>query len=104
MVKYRNIGGVVKMTTSIKSTKYCDLLAQGISQEGEDISAVEKIFIKDLQREEIRFAWYKEKYGTRKFQPRPLDLTEKELLLLLKAGVKKGVFSQNFREKLKEIL
>lgn len=92
------------MTQLLKSTKYCDLLAQGTTQEGEDISAVEKIFIKDLKREEIRFAWYKEKGGSRYFQLRPLDLTEDELLKLLEAGVNKGVFSKRFREKLKEIL
>ncbi|MGF6950096.1 hypothetical protein QF028_002601 [Neobacillus sp. B4I6] len=93
------------MSTFIKSTQYCDLLAQGTTQEGEDISAVEKIFIKDIKREEIRFAWYKEeKNGSRRFIPRPLDLTEEELLELLKDGVNKGVFSKEFRENLKKIL
>jgi hypothetical protein len=88
-----------------KRTHYCDLLAQGTSQEGEDISAVEKIFIKDIRREEIRFAWYKEeKNGTRRFIPRPLDLTEDELLLLLKDGLDKGVFSTKFRGNLKKFL
>ncbi|MFD0824340.1 hypothetical protein ACT8ZR_01545 [Neobacillus sp. M.A.Huq-85] len=92
------------MSNVIKATKYCNLLAQGTTQEGEDISAVEKIFIKALKREEIRFAWYKEKNGVRYFQPRPLDLTEDELFDLLKDGVNKGVFSEKFRENLKEVL
>jgi CRISPR/Cas system-associated protein Cas5 (RAMP superfamily) len=88
----------------LKTTKYCDLLAQGTTQEGEDISAVEKIFIKSLKRKEIRFAWYKEKSGIRYFQPRPLDLTETELFELLKDGFNNGVFSDKFRGDLKKFL
>ncbi|NYE08983.1 hypothetical protein F4694_005840 [Bacillus niacini] len=92
------------MSQVLKRTKYCNLLVQGLSQEGEDISAVERIFVKALNREEIRFAWYKEKNGSKHFQLRPLDLTEEELLELLKDGVNKGVFTSDFRKKLKEIL
>jgi len=92
------------MNQPIKSTKYCDLLAQGTTQEGEDISAVERIFVKSLNRREIRFAWYKEKNGIRHFQLRPLDLPEEELLVLLKKGLDNGVFSEEFRERLKEVL
>lgn len=92
------------MTDVLKRTKYCNLLAQGLTQEGEDISAVERIFVKALNREEIRFAWYKDRNGTKHFQPRPLDLTEEELLELLLDGVNKGVFSNNFRKVLKNIL
>ncbi|OLS38599.1 hypothetical protein [Bacillus sp. MRMR6] len=92
------------MGKPLKRTNYCDLLAQGITQIGEDISAVERIFIKDIKREEIRFAWYKEdNEGKRRFIPRPLDLTEVELLELIKDGVNKEVFSKEFREELKKI-
>lgn len=92
------------MLQPLKRTKYCDLLAQGTTQEGNDISAVEKIFINSLKREEIRFAWYKEKNGVRHFQLRPLDLTEEELLGLIEDGVNKGVFTVKFRVNLKRIL
>lgn len=92
------------MGNPLKTTKYCDLLAQGTTKEGEDISAVEKIFIKSIKRNEIRFAWYKEKNGIRHFQPRPLDLTEDELLVLLKDGFENGVFSDEFRGNLKNFL
>jgi hypothetical protein len=88
----------------LRKTKYCNLLAQGTTQEGEYISAVEKIYIHELKREEIRFAWYKEKDGTKRFQPRPLDITEDELLELFTDGVKEGVFSKEFRENLKKVL
>jgi hypothetical protein len=92
------------MSKVLRSTKYCDLLAQGMTQEGADISAVEKIFVKSLKREEIRFAWYKEKDGVKHFQPRPLDLTEGELLELLKDGMRQGVFSESFKKNLKTYL
>jgi hypothetical protein len=92
------------MKQILKNTKYCQLLAQGTTQEGDDISAVERIYVKNLKREEIRFAWYKEKNGTRYFLPRPLDLTEDDLLNLLKDGVNNEVFSSNFKENLKNIL
>jgi hypothetical protein len=75
-----------------------------MTQEGADISAVEKIFVKSLKREEIRFAWYKERDGVKHFQPRPLDLTEDELLELLKDGVREGVFSEAFKANLKTFL
>ena len=88
----------------IKSTKYCNLLARGMTKEGEDISAVERIFVKDLNREEIRFAWYKEKNGTMQFRLRPLDLPENELIELIRNGVRNEVFSKEFRESLKNIL
>lgn len=93
------------MNKPLKRTQYCDLLAQGTTQDGDDISAIEKIYIKDIKREEIRFAWYKEeKNGSRRFIPRPLDLTEEELLELLKDGLNQGVFSNTFKENFKKLL
>lgn len=92
------------MAEVLKKTKYCDLLAQGTTQEGIDVSAVERIRIHELNREEIRFAWYKLNGDSLRFQLRPLDLTEEELLELLKDGVKEGVFSDDFRHKLKKVL
>jgi hypothetical protein len=92
------------MSKVIRSTKYCDLLAQGMTQEGADISAVERIFVKSLKREEIRFAWYKERDGVKYFQPRPLDLTEDELFELLVDGMREEVFSEKFKANLKMVL
>ncbi|WP_404448134.1 hypothetical protein LG307_03415 [Sutcliffiella horikoshii] len=88
----------------IKSTQYCDLIAQGISQEGNDISAVEKIYIHSIKREEIRFAWYKNEGEVIRFVPRPLDLTEEELLKLLKSGFENDVFTDAFELELRDYL
>jgi hypothetical protein len=75
-----------------------------MTQEGADISSVEKIFVKSLKREKIRFAWYKERDGIKHFQPRPLDLTEDELLELLKVGMREGVLSEDIKANLKTFL
>ncbi|PLR95751.1 hypothetical protein [Bacillus sp. T33-2] len=88
----------------LNSTRYCNVIAQGRTQEGADIAAVEKIFVKSIQRDEIRFAWYKLKDGKEHFQLRPLDLTEEELLEVFKDGLAKDVFSSRFREELKKLL
>lgn len=92
------------MRQLIKRTKYCDLLSQGKAQEGKDIYAVERIYIHKLEREEIRFAWYKLSNGKEQFQPRPLDLTEENLLEILEDGIKQGVFSEDFKKGLKTFL
>jgi|HigsolmetaAR206D_1030411.scaffolds.fasta_scaffold09556_2 hypothetical protein len=92
------------MEKPLRETDYCKVLAEGLTKIGEDISAVEKIYVKAAQRIEIRFAWYKEKGEKRRFIPRPLDLPEDELLELLINGIEKDVFSKGFREKLKNYL
>jgi hypothetical protein len=88
----------------IKRTKYCDLLAQGKEIDGESVSAVERIWVNEYKREEIRFAWYKIKDGKEVFQARPLDLQEEDLLALMKSGIENEVFSKDFLENLKTLL
>ncbi|SHG97424.1 hypothetical protein [Ornithinibacillus halophilus] len=92
------------MSQPLKTTSYCNLLARGTVQSGEEIYAIEKIYIHDLQQEEIRFAWYKEQDGKIRFVPRPLDLPEKDLFHLIAHGFESGVFSDEFRENLKRIV
>lgn len=53
---------------------------------------LERIFIKESRREEIRFSWWK---GDRMMM-RPLDVTEDELLALLAKGLKSKVFTETF--------
>jgi len=89
----------------IRSTKYCDLLKQGRVDTDRSASAIEKIYVKELGRTEIRFAYYKKTANNRdRLVLRPLDLDEDELLELFDNAVKNEVFSENFRKKLKEIL
>ena len=62
--------------------------------------SIERLFIKELGREEIRFSWWKEG----RMVVRPLDLPEDELLPLMKAAMAEGVFSSGFLEGLQAAL
>jgi len=57
---------------------------------------LEKLYIKKLKQEEIRFSWWK----NGKMMQRPLDLTEADLLKLLHNGFN-DVFSDKFLVDLK---
>ena len=61
---------------------------------------IERLFIKKAGVEAIRFSWWKE--GN--LVPRPLDATEEELLKLFEDAIPKGVFTSDFKNKLKALL
>lgn len=61
---------------------------------------IERIFVKEYQRDEIRFSWWKDG----RLAPRPLDLPESELLPLMKDAIKNGVFSPEFIAGLRDAL
>ncbi|MCL6663403.1 hypothetical protein [Paenibacillus amylolyticus] len=89
----------------IKSTPYCNLITEGRNtMDLEDKAAIQKIFVKSKSRHEIRFAWYKKKNGNYHFQPRPLDLTESDLLSVFASALKNDVFSPEFIRDLKNML
>lgn len=89
----------------LKETKYCFLLKQGKVTVDDSIFSVERIYVKVMEREEIRFGLYKEnKNQVERLIPRPVDVTEEELLQLISEGKSKGVFSKKFIEELKEII
>ncbi len=70
------------------------------SGDGKSSAAVERIRGKESEREEIRFSSWS---GTR-MMPRALALPEAELLPLLDAAIKGGVFSPDFVEGLRGLL
>lgn len=53
---------------------------------------IERLYIKEHGREEIRFSWWKD--GN--LMIRPLDLPEGELLPLMRSAISDGVFSDSF--------
>lgn len=75
-------------------------------QDEEDVATIEDIFVRHLNRNEIRFAFYKADKSTGKdrFVPWPLDVTEDELLSLLKESIQKNIFSTHFKDESKRIL
>ena len=95
--------------SQVIETKYCKILKQAKIRENSEVYSIEKIFIKGLNQEEIRLAYYKDITRRAVFQeeafiPRPVDLTEDKLLELISKGVSQNVFSKVFVSKLKSIL
>ena len=87
----------------IKETKYCKIKSQGKFREGEYTYSIEKIYIKELKRDEVRFCVYKTtRRGDETYIPRSLDVTELELIELIKESIKNKVFSEKFIKMLKE--
>ncbi|NMM65230.1 hypothetical protein HBE96_21845 [Clostridium sp. P21] len=88
----------------IKETKYCKILNQGKIEDDDYTYCIEKIFIKEKNREEIRFSLYKDTVRSEQtYIPRSLDVTEEELIQLIKAAIDKSVFSKEFIKSLSEI-
>lgn len=87
----------------IKETKYCKIISQGKVGEGEYTYSIEKIYIKELKRDEVRFCVYKvTRIGDEAYIPRSLDVTELELIELIKKSIREKVFSEEFIEMLKQ--
>ena len=87
----------------IKETKYCKMISQGKVGEGEYTYSIEKIYIKELKRDEVRFCVYKvTRRGDETYIPRSLDVTELELIELIKESISRKVFSEGFIEMLKQ--
>jgi hypothetical protein len=80
----------------MRSTPYADEIVSA----DVDGYRIEKLFVKDKAREEIRFSWWKEG----RFMSRPLDLPEDELLQLFRKAIQEGVFSERFLSDLKQSL
>ena len=87
----------------IKETKYCKIISQGKVGEGEYTYSIEKIYIKELKRDEVRFCVYKvTRRGDETYIPRSLDVTELELIELIKESISRKVFSEGFIEMIKQ--
>ena len=93
------------MSKVIKETRYCKVLKQAKIRENNVAYGIEKIFVKDLNQEEIRFVYFKDTYRQEEqLVPRPLDLPEDDLIKLIELSIKQNVFSKEFVEKLKVTL
>lgn len=93
------------MSKTRNETKYCIVLRQAKIRDGNRAYGIEKIFVKSLNQEEIRFVYFKDTF--RKEQQliaRPLDLTEDDLIKLIKESIKKNIFSKEFVSNLRGIL
>lgn len=88
----------------VNDTRYCTVKKEGELNLTTYRPVIQRIRIKELDREEIRFAYYNiDGNGKEHFQPRPLDLEEEYMIQLIAEGVKNGVFSKDGLKKLQEI-
>ena len=82
-------------------SNYCEVIADGrLDLGGGHEFRVERIRITDKEEPEIRFRWRK----NNRHMPAPMDATEGQLLNLLSEGIKAGVFTPDFRWRLKQLL
>jgi len=80
----------------MRSTRYADEIASA----DEGGARIERLRIKATGADEIRFSWWKDG----RFQARPLDLPEDDLLRLLRKAIDEGVFSEVFVGNLRRML
>lgn len=93
----------IKEENIIKETKYCKIMNQGKLGDDEYTYTIEKIYIKDLKRNEVRFCVYKAtRRGDETYILRSLDVTELELIELIKESIRNKVFSDEFITMLKQ--
>jgi hypothetical protein len=85
----------------MRDTEYATELATGvIAFDAANEGKIERILVKEYGQDEIRFSWWKDG----RMMMRPLDLTEDDLLTLMRNGIQAEVFTPEFRKKLKELL
>ena len=85
----------------IKETNYCKIYNKVSIEDDEYYSCIERICVKSKNREEIRFALYR---SDNRYIPRSLDISEMQLLDLMKLAIKEKVFSDEFIDMLKQEL
>lgn len=89
----------------IKKTKYCNIVEQVKVADNEYTYTIEKIFIKALKRNELRFCVYKcTRRGDETYIPRSLDVTEEEFQELIVQAIRNKMFSGEFITTIKEEL
>ena len=94
-----------KQQKIIKETSYCKIYNKVSIEDDDYYSCIERIEVKSKHRDEIRFSLYKDTIrGDNRYIPRSLDVTEIQLLDLLKLAIKEKVFSDEFIDMLKQEL
>ncbi|PFN23393.1 hypothetical protein [Bacillus cereus] len=84
----------------IKKDGNYDIYAKGCIEDGNSLHAVERVYSKQRNREEIRFAWYQRNQigNWRLVAKRPLDVAETEWFDLFEVAVNQHVFNRSTAE------
>ncbi|HBG7256469.1 hypothetical protein ACWJU0_11120 [Clostridioides difficile] len=85
-----------------KETRYCKIIKSVDIVDNDETFALEKIYIKSLDRYEIRLCLYKDcRDRLRKLIPRSTDIKENLFRDLILLGIKSGVLGKEFLEGIK---
>ena len=88
-----------------KETRYCKIIRSVEIKDGEELFALEKIYVKALDRYEIRICLYRDcNDRARKLIARPVDITQEKLIDLIALGVTTGILDDEFKKKIKGYL
>ncbi|MFR6018412.1 MAG: hypothetical protein ACLUG9_12750 [Paraclostridium sordellii] len=88
-----------------KETRYCKIIRSVELKDGEELFTLEKIYIKALDRYEIRMCLYLDcNDRARKLIPRPADIAPDKFIDLIGLGFTKGILDEDLKEQLKSIL
>ena len=97
------MGGNIVVKKILKTTKYCDLISQVSLVDEEYTYCIERIYVKQKKRDEIRFSLYRDTAkADNRYIPRSLCVTELELIELIGASLKEKILSSKFLEILKQ--
>ena len=84
----------------LRNTNYAREIASASTPVNNGDGMIERIFIKGDNEEAYRFSWWKDS----RMIPRPLDITEVQLLKLMEKAILENVFTDNFLNKLTMLL
>lgn len=85
----------------MRRTNYATEIARAsVEYPGENEARIERLFVNDAKREEIRFSWWR---GNR-LMMRPLDLPEDDLLTLIEKAIDDNVLSRQFVSRLRALI
>ena len=108
--EFQNAWGELMAKTGLRDTEYATEIATASlsfddAQEACEEARIERLDVKGRGgnrggQEEIRFSWWREG----RMLPRPLDLTEDDLLKLLKSAIERDVFTAKFTIRLRQLL
>lgn len=88
-----------------KETKYCRVIRSVELKDGDELFALEKIYIKALDRYEIRICLYRDcNDRARKLIPRPVDMIQDKLTDLIALGITTGILDDEFKNKIKSCI
>ena len=85
----------------VRETPQYGVISEGIFEfEDQQEIRIERLYVKNTGTLEIRFSWWKDGH----FITRPMHATEEQLLDLFNEGIRAGVFTPDFRQRLRQLL